>query len=281
MAFVDRAPLNSRIAHPIFSPARRGHLILFVAAAASCGKVAGVGGVAGLAGEHRAEVDAFSAKLLAVDSKIANAPADASGFKLAAGESLRVRGTDKDNTLVIEKSVFQDVVANHANRDNFWRDRVEPETDSDLYFLFKATYTPRDDYAGDATNTLNAYKRVLAWYPNIRYVAVLLASEKQDYSVDNTTLAARWRGRVPVFDLSGGTWVGAVSVALEGKPAEIFEYVTVNRGTHQRVSGPFKLVDQDISDARSKFITLLDKAVKQALESGSSVTSVSQLTEDR
>jgi hypothetical protein len=229
-----------------------------------------------LAAKHRPAVDAFSARLLGVEAKLASAPATATGLTLAAGESLRVWTTTDQpaNTLVIEPKTFRDVVAAHAQPGPF-RNDIGPATDLELLRLYTYTYGRSDD--GDQANAAKVYERVLAWYPGLRYVAVPLVTRQQNYDATSPDLVPTWVGRLAVYDLTADAWIGAVAVALEGPPLELEDYVSVDVATNRQVSGPYKLADRDVSSARYGFNNQLDAATRQALETGTAVTSVAQL----
>ena len=229
-----------------------------------------------LAGEHRADVEAFLTKLLGVRAATPSAPSDPSCWKLAPGESLRV--WDKDgkpaNTLrILDADLAAQLEREHDSIDYSLR-TVRPQTDIELLRLVVWIRHP-GRYEGDSS-LFEAFKRVVGWYKGIRYVAVMIPDDVVDYSEKDPSLPARWNGRIALYDLQTSRWLGAVKLAMQGDRAKLFEYEWVD-GHGRRVGPAGPDVRRDIQAARDRLNDLIDAAARYAIESGTSITDVSQL----
>ena len=225
--------------------------------------------------EHRPAAEAFFTKVLAVRAALPAAPTETSGWELAPGE---IRASAKDgkpaNTLVILDTDFTvlDAWPRHVlPRVDF---RVGPRTDREMSELGYWIRAP-EGY-GRADWAFVQIERSVEWHRGIRYVAVIIADEVVHYTAKKTSLAGRWSGRIALYDLETSRWLGAVKLAMQGERAVISHYRWVDgRGNGTGKSGPD--VTGGLNAALYKLNTSLDAAARYAIETGKSITDVSQM----
>lgn len=232
-----------------------------------------------LAEKNRTNVEAFVAQLLEVEAKLATIPQEAKGFDVAESVELRPydEGGKLGNTVVIHQRDLGGWLKNTPERIAYDPPELGPDSSLELQRLVvwirKKSWGAGDD---QQKSNLEAFQRVITWYPQNEYQAIVVPEEVTDYSKEDTKRVARWKGRVALFDMKGKAWRGAVAIDLSGDPVALKQYAYFDASGRQ-VGAASNDAARDVHRTRRSFQMALERATTVALKSKKPIDSLAQV----
>ena len=232
-----------------------------------------------LAEQNKAGVEAFIEQLLEVEAKLDAAPKAADGFEVE--DDVELRPYDEDgklgNTVVIHQRDLGGWLKNTPDRIEYDPPELGPRSSLELQRLVVWTRTKRWTSSDNTSKTnIEPFQRVITWYPQNQYQAIVFADEVVDYSTEDTSKVGRWKGRVALFDMKAKAWRGALSIDLAGDPVSLKEYALFDASGRQLGPGSTNKA-RDVSNSKRAFQQALERAVTVALKTKKPVDSLAQV----